>query len=113
MKLKAKYAPRRDGSFGRVMEYQINEQGEVDVADEHVEFLLGTGNFELAEAGDDEGAGGDEMLIQNGEQTIDLMALNKDELMELANNEMGLSLHPRTGEVKIRAAIVEFCNKAE
>lgn len=115
MKLKVKFEPRRDGSFGQVLGYKIGADGTVDVSDEHAEILLGTDNFELAESV--EGAGSescnDVMLIQNGEQTIDLMTLDKDALMALANDEMGLSLHPRTGEVKIRAAIVEFCNQDE
>lgn len=109
MKLKAKFSPRRDGSFGKVMDYQIDAQGVVDVADEHVEFLLGTGNFELAEAAEDECAGGDtEMPIQNGEQTINLMAMDKAELLALANDEMGLKLHHKIGVDKLRAAIMAY-----
>ncbi len=110
MKLKAKFSPRRDGSYGKVMDYRIDEHGVVDVTDEdHVDSILATGNFEPADTSDkDEGADGNEMLIQNGDQTIDLMAMDKAELMALANDEMGLALHPRTGEAKIRAAIVDY-----
>lgn len=109
MKLKAKYGPRRDGSYGKVMEYKIGDDGIVEVADEHVEFLLNTNNFELAE--EEAGNGGDgEMLIQNGDETIDLMTLDRDALMELANGEMKLGVHPRTGVDKLRAAIMEFCS---
>lgn len=108
-KLKAKYGPRRDGSFGKVMDYQIDEHGEVEVADEHVEFLLGTGNFEPVDAESVNGGDG-EMLIQNGDETIDLLKLDRDALMELANGEMKLGVHPRTGVDKLRAAIMEFCS---
>lgn len=111
MKLKVKYAPRRDGSFGQVLGYKIGADGTVDVSDEHAEILLGTDNFERAEPS--KGSAGDAMLIQNGDQTIDLMTLGKAELMALANDEMGLALHPNTGEAKIRTAIVEFCNQDE
>ena len=108
-KLKAKYGPRRDGSYGKVMEYKIGDDGIVEVADEHVEFLLGTNNFELAE--EEAGDGGEgEMLIQNGDETIDLMTLDKTALLALANGEMGLKLHHQTGVVKLRAAIMEFCS---
>lgn len=48
MKLKAKFAARRDGSFGKVLDYQIDESGIVEVDEADVERLLGTGNFELA-----------------------------------------------------------------
>lgn len=114
-KLKAKYGPRRDGSYGKVMEYKIGDDGIVDVAEEHVEFLLNTNNFELAEeeagnGGNGSNGGDGEMLIQSGDETIDLMKLDRDALMELANGEMKLGVHPRTGVDKLRAAIMEFCS---
>lgn len=108
MKIKATFPPRRDGTYGRAGEYVIGADGIVDVPDDVAQMYLNTKNFIAVEAADHGGDGKPEMIITNGEQSIDLMALDKTALLALANENMGLGLHHKTGETKLREAIMAF-----
>lgn len=119
MKIKAIYPKRRDGSFGSVtievkgkrIALPIGNDGIVDVPDEHAAKLINLGNFVSTDGSKpkiDENL--KEMLITNGDETIDLLTLDKGALLELANGTMGLNMHPKCGEAKLRNAIYEHVN---
>lgn len=120
MKIKATFPKRKDGSFGSVtievkgkrVALPIGADGIVDVPDEHEAMrLINLGNFAPADGSQPKVEEKQEkMLITNGDKTVDLMTLGKEELFELANGVMGLKLHPKCGETKLRAAIYEHAN---
>ena len=99
MKIKACFAPRRDGIYGKVGGFEISADGTLDVPDDYAGKLIATGNF--IEFNHKES-----MLITNGEETIDLMAMNKDELRELMT-EVGVTIMGNPGEARIRKEIVQ------
>ena len=115
MKLKATFGPRRDGSFGHVGDQVIEVDGTVEIADkDEAVRLIGTGNFiqvKTSKPEVDSTAGFGAMLIANGEEVIDLMTLDKDALLTLARDEMGLDVNGRNSEQKIREAILDYVNK--
>lgn len=100
MKIKATFKPRKDGTFGTIHpgDLEISSDGTVDVSDEYAETLIATGNF----TADLEVP----MLITNGEETIDLMAMGKPELRDMMK-EVGITMQGNPGEAKIREAIVQ------
>lgn len=99
MKIKVCFIPRRDGTYGSVGEFEIGADGTLEVPDDYAEKLIATGNFV-------EFNYKESMLITNGEETIDLMAMNKDELRELMQ-EVGVSIMGNPGEARIRKEIVQ------
>lgn len=122
MKLKATFAPRRDGAYGRVVNtegarrlnespsYPIDDKGIVDVPDEYARHLISTGNFVLA-AGE-ELTPLPSMIIANGDGTvIDLMELEKPALLQLANEIFNLNMHVQCGEKRLRDEIFAHVNK--
>lgn len=103
MKLKAKFGPGRDGRYGVVGKYPINSDGTVEVDDGYGEWLLGLNNncWDLV------GAEPAEMIITNGDETINLMELDKPELMDVAN-KMDLDVNGRSSVRTIRDAIMKY-----
>ena len=99
MKIKVCFIPRRDGTYGSVGEFEIGADGTLDVPGDYAEKLIATGNF--IEFNHKE-----PMLITNGEETIDLMAMNKTELRELMK-EVGVTIQGNPGEARIREEIVQ------
>lgn len=118
MKIKATFPKRRDGSYGSVtiktnskpVALVIDADGIVDVPDEHAARLINLGNFVSADGSQPKVDQNEDMLITNGDETIDLLTLDKDGLFDLANSVMGLNMHPKCGEAKLRAAIYEHVN---
>lgn len=118
MKLQAIYQARKDGSYGSVtitldgekVAVKIGADGVVDIPDDQeAERLIGTGNFVALEGKKSEQAKdeAETMLITNGDQTIDLLTLDKDALLELGRDEMGLPVTGRNSEKSLREAIYE------
>lgn len=119
MKLTATFPKRRDGTYGSVTvidddgkrtEYKIDANGTVEIPDEHALVVLSAGNFTSPDApagnsGKKPDNNPETMLITNGDQTIDLMTLNQTELHDLCR-ELDLKFDARTGEKKLRDAIV-------
>lgn len=119
MKIKATFPKRRDGGFGSVtivgangkpVVLAIGADGIVDVPDEHAARLINLGNFISANGSQPKVDQNEDMLITNGDETIDLMTLDKKALLELANGVMGLGMHPKCGEAKLRDAIYQHVN---
>lgn len=127
MKIKATFPKRRDGGYGSVtielkgkrVALPIGADGIVDVPDdEQAARLVNLGNFGYADGSKpkvekpkvEKPKVGEGMTITNGDEVIDLLALDKDALFNLANNVMGLAMHPKCGEAKLRAAIFEHVN---
>lgn len=127
MKITATFPKRKDGSFGRVFDpkagpkgthYVIGNDGVVDVPDDFAETLINIGNFtgdapkKPAQSNTDGDDKNDpqKMLITNGEETIDLMAMDKDALLALGRDTMGLNVDGRNNEQTIRAAIYDHVN---
>lgn len=117
MKLQATYSARRgekkfsDITMPDKTKYEIDNDGFVTVDDEeHAEYLLDTGNFKN---GDEEIDKPKPMIIKNGDEEVDLMTLDKAALLALANEEMDLGIDARTGEKKIRIAIMEYVADSE
>jgi hypothetical protein len=111
MKLKATFAKRRDGSYGCVTDmtsaplmrdrigYRIDSNGMTDVPDEFAARLIGTGNFIHVEQ-----QATQELKITNGNMTVDLVELDKSELLAIAN-EIGLEVDKRSNAQNLRIAI--------
>ena len=99
MKIKVCFIPRRDGTYGQVGGFEIGADGTLDVPDDYAETLIETGNFT-------EFNSNEPMLITNGEETIDLMAMSKPELRELMK-EVGVTIQGNPGEARIREEIVQ------
>ncbi|MDO8310529.1 MAG: hypothetical protein Q7T25_01170 [Sideroxyarcus sp.] len=125
MKLKATFAPRRDGAYGRVVDttdairmtegksYLIDDNGIVDVPDEFAQHLIDVGNFtrvDEQEPGPPAGNDASALLITNGDTTVDLMALDKPGLLAIAN-EMNLGMNGKDNMQNLRAAIHAHANK--
>lgn len=116
MKIKATFSKRRGGGYGSVtivgangkpVALAIDADGIVDVPDEHAARLINLGNFVSADGSQpkvDENL--DEMFITNGDETIDLMELDKDKLLVMARDEMGLDVSGRNSAQTLREAIL-------
>ena len=126
MKLQANFAPRRDGTYGHVTDmtgelrmndravYQIDSNGMVDVPNEFAQQLINTENFAPAPGfvlDDGQGSTDSTMNITNGDTTIDLMTLGKQELFRLANDEQGLKMHHKSSVTTLRDAIYASATK--
>lgn len=118
MKLKAKFAPRRDGSYGRVGEVVIEADGTVEIADQtEAQRLIKVGTFEayhfatvvdaIPKEAEPEPI---KMIVSNGDETYDLMAMNKEHLLWLAREEMELDVDGRASEQKLREIIFAHAN---
>ena len=117
MKLKAKFAPRRDGSYGRVGEVPIDADGTVEIQDQsEAQRLIKVGTFEafhfttVEDAFQKEPAPKVTMIITNGDETCDLMQLDKEKLLWMAREEMELDVDGRFGEQKLRDTIFAHVN---
>jgi hypothetical protein len=113
MKIIAIFQRRRDGSFGSVFGHQIEADGSVEVSESEAEHLLGTGNFIDPEAKPGQissGSGAAEMIITNGEDTINLLDLDKPELLAMAI-DMELEVTGRNSAQTIRDAIFAHVNQ--
>lgn len=122
MKLKVMFAPRRDGSYGRVVNpkgapklsecpsYPVDESGVVEVPDDYAQHLISTGNFVAVDGQEQKPA--EDMLITNGDTTINLMELDKPELLAIAK-EMNLDVDGRSNVQTLCAAIYVHANKIE
>jgi hypothetical protein len=113
MKLKATYPPRRDGNYGRIDGVQIEADGTVEIPDAQRGIaLVHTGNFTaVGEIPAKQEDNLPEMMVSNGEVSVDLMTLGKDELLAMARDEMGLEVDGRYGEQKLRDAIMAHVSK--
>lgn len=109
MKLKARFDPCRDGSYGVVGDYQIGPDGTVEVDDAYGEWLLSLNNnaWDLVGAAPvaAEDPAAPEMTITNGDETINLMDLDKPELLAMAI-DMELEVSGRNSAQTIRDAIM-------
>lgn len=119
MKIKATFPKRRDGGYGSVtivvdgkpVALAIGADGVVDVPDEHAARLINLGNFVSADGSKPKvEEKQEEMLITNGDETIDLMALDKDELLTMARDVMGLDVNGRNSAQTLREAILAHVN---
>lgn len=110
MKLRARFDPRRGGSYGVVGDYQIGTDGTVEVDDSYGEWLLSLNNNAWDRVGaapvSDKEPAATEMTITNGDETINLMDLDKPELLAMAI-EMELDVSGRNGAQTIRDAIMK------
>ena len=119
MKLKVTFPPRRDGSFGRVGTQAIDADGTVEIADEdEAARLIATGNFEpyTFKSVDDSlpkppADAPVTMIITNGDETVDLMTLDKERLLWMAREEMELDVSGRNSEATLREAIYAHVTK--
>ena len=112
--------------------YQIDSNGMVDVPNEFAQQLINKENFILVDRGIDskhfindtnkhdfgvialDGAISKDtptMNITNGDTTIDLMTLGKQELFRLANDEQGLKMHHKSSVTTLREAIYASATK--
>jgi hypothetical protein len=120
MKFIAKFLPRRDGTFGKVFDKQINADGTIEAdTDEFAAKLLATKNFEkytvnsLEELEPKKPVEVVTMIITNADgETIDLMTLGKEELLWLGREEMELDVNGRNSEETLRNAIFAHVSKA-
>lgn len=127
MELKALFPKRRDGGYGSVtlvinnkrVPHAIGSDGIVTVPDEYAAGLIGTRNFIAAEDAlpvasantpSTEQTGCQQMLITNGEETADLMTMNKSALLELSK-EMGLEFTARNSVQTLRDGIYAHVNQ--
>jgi hypothetical protein len=120
MKFIAKFLPRRDGTFGKVFDKQINADGTIEAdTDEFAAKLLATKNFEkytvnsLEELEPKKPVEVVTMIITNADgETIDLMTLGKEELLWLGREELELDVNGRNSEETLRNAIFAHVSKA-
>lgn len=105
MKLKATFATRRDGSYGRVGTLNIEADGTVEVSDaDEAQRLIRTGNFEPADKKSTKPADNTGMVITNGDEQIDLAVTSHADLLELAQ-EIGLEVRGNASAKSLREAI--------
>lgn len=112
MKLTATFPPRRDGTYGAIYGHKIDKDGTVELDDGDAENALATGNFKTDEPvsnvyadADNGGNAAPEMIITNGDETINLLDLDKPELLAMAI-EMELEVTGRNSAQTIRDAIM-------
>lgn len=93
MKLKATFPTRRDGTFGRVGELKIDNDGFVDVADKlEAERLISTGNFVPADG---------KQVSADSKQASKYDAMERDELAALVEKATGHKPHHKLGNAKL------------
>lgn len=114
MKLKARFDPRRGGSYGMVGKYPISNDGTVEVDDTYGEWLLSLNNnawdragaiADTGNTGNDSGMTLTREIEGGGMEIIDLMDLDKPELLAMAI-EIELEVSGRNSAQTIREAIM-------